>query len=333
MTGPLLVVSWVRFHGRSADLADRLGGEAVFFPSRLPGGGLTAPLRWAGHAVATVRLLATRRPRGLVVMAPPYALVLVALAFRLLTGRPTVVDAHTGALRRVRRGGTPHRPLLAVARWFSGVVVTNAPLAALPAAAGARVLVLHDPVRPAARQGGTDDGPVVFPATWAPDEPMEDVRALAEHLAAHHPGVDLVVTGRRRGAAAGWQWPANVVTPGYLPDADYADLLGRARLVLALTTREDTMQRAGYEALAAGVPVVASGTQALRGFFTRGAVMVDGQGGAPLAAAVDEALRRRDELAGAMPLLRQEREQEAEATLAELGALLSPDPSGGRRRG
>jgi hypothetical protein len=77
---------------------------------------------------------------------------------------------------------------------------------------------------------------------------------------------------------------------GYLDLCDYNALLGSSDVVLALTTRDLTMQRAGYEGLQAGVPVVTSAFDTLREYFGPAAVFTEPHGGA-IAEATRTALR------------------------------------------
>lgn len=314
----VVFVSWVRHHGRSADLAERLGATAVFITSSARRTPLTAVWRWAVQLCRTIALLARLRPRSLVVMAPPMPLVVLAGLYRRLPGRRVVIDAHTGAVLRLHYGNRPNRALPLIARLVDGVVVTNAPLAERLATAGVPVLVLHDPpgrpVPPVA-----PNGTVLFPCAWAADEPLAELAEAARAM----PETPFVVTGSPRGPGVDLHWPRNVTLAGWLSDEDYVRQLAGCSVVLALTTRDYTMQRAGYEALAAGRPLVASSTASLRSWFTRGAVFTAPRSSA-LVAAITEALDRADELAAQMRELQQMRAEEFARDLTRLCAVLSP---------
>jgi glycosyltransferase involved in cell wall biosynthesis len=174
-------------------------------------------------------------------------------------------------------------------------------------------LALHDVVDPVSAAPLHDE--VVLPASWYADEPTSDVLAAAELL----PHVAFAITGR---SPAGLAVPANVRLTGFLPRSDYLRLLAGAPVVLALTTRESTMQRAAYEALSAGRPVVASATRALGDYLGEAAVLA-GRGGPALAAALTEALERREELAAAAVRVRAVRAAEQEQALARLVGRVS----------
>lgn len=260
-----LFVSWISHHGRSEDLAARLGAECAFVAVGRLTDRRTAPLRHAWQSVLTVCLLVRRRPRVLVVMAPPAALVLLALLWRRLTRCRLVVDCHSKAVLG--------RPLSARLADRADLVLVTLPSLT---AGFRRAVAVHDPPATAVEAPRHDE--VVFPASWYDDEPLEDLLATARAL----PAVRFAITGR---PPAGLAVPPNVRLTGFLDRADYLRLVAGAPVVLALTTREDTMQRAAYEAVAAGRPVVASDTRALRSYLDDGAVYAG-----DLAAAVELAL-------------------------------------------
>jgi glycosyltransferase involved in cell wall biosynthesis len=95
------------------------------------------------------------------------------------------------------------------------------------------------------------------------------------------------------------QVPSNVVLTGYLPRKQYEDLLHSITAVIVLTTAEDNLVCGGYEAVAAGKPLILSDTRALRELFGRGAVFTRNQAEAiakAMDAVLDHAPARRGEV-------------------------------------
>lgn len=323
--GPL-VVSWIRFHGRSADLARELGGDAAFIVAGQRGRRWTVVWRYPLQAVRTVALLVRCRPAALVVMAPPLPLVVIGAVWAKITRRPFAVDAHTAAVLSPATGRLRRR-FTALARSADVVIVTLPSLAAL--LAGCRTLVLHDPavelpdvpadtVRlPSTRRR------VVFPASWYADEPLDAVAEAARLL----PEVEFVVTGR-----ADRPLPAlpNLTLTGFLADERYAALLAGADVVLALTTREHTMQRGGYEGLALGRALVVSDTGALRDWVDKAgpAVVPTGAG---IAAGVRAVLADLPGWQGRVVELRRRRSAETASALAALRSVLGLEHGQQRR--
>lgn len=323
MTAPrsAISLSWIRYHGRSADLAERLGVPAEFVSVGRLGQRVAVLWRYPVQAVLSVRALRRQRPDALLVMAPPLPLVLLALAWRGRSRR-VVIDAHSAAVISPRTG-RPRRRFAFIARFADLVLVTRTELAAqLP---GSRVLALDDP--PVAvpdvpaerrRRDGLRDR-VLFPCSWYADEPVADVIAAARAL----PDVEVVLTGDPARSVDD-DLPANVTLTGYMDNASYWSMLRGADLVLALTARDDTMQRAGYEALAAGVPLVVSDTDALRSWYGDAAVPAS-PGSQALARAIAAALARREELARNGRALREVRAAEFDVALRTLRAALGLD--------
>lgn len=292
-----LFVSWVSHHGRSEDLAAALGAQCAFVAVGTLRNRRTAPVRHLWQSLVTLQLLVRRRPRVLLVMAPPAALVLLALVWGRLTRCRVVVDCHSGAVLG--------RPLSARLAARADLVIVTVPQLTQ---GFARAVAVHDPpvVIPAAARHDE----IVFPASWLPDEPIEDLLAAARSL----PDQAFAITGK---APAGLAVAPNVRLTGYLHRADYLALLAGAPLVLALTTREDTMQRAAYEAVGAGRPVVASDTKALRSYLD-GAATYAGD----LSEAITSALRNLPELEAGAARVRDEQRLAFDEALAQIGSVL-----------
>lgn len=317
----VLSLSWIRYHGRSADLAGRVGARAEFISVGRLGQRFAVLWRYPMQFAQTVRVLWRRRPDALIVMAPPLPLVALALAWGLRGSRPVVIDAHSAAVISPRTG-RPRRRFAVLARYADLVLVTRAELAA--GLANCRVAVLDDPpvdvpdAQPDRSRRAELPLRAVFPCSWYADEPVDDVLAAARLL----PGVEVVLTGNPGRPIH--DLPANVTLTGYLDLPSYWSLLRGADLVLALTNRDNTMQRAGYEALAAGLPLVVSDTNALRDWYGAAAVAA-ARGGDALAVAITTALTRRSELIEHGDALRTHRSAQFAAGLRVLRATLGLD--------
>jgi exopolysaccharide biosynthesis WecB/TagA/CpsF family protein len=320
--GAPLFVSWIKEHGRSRDLASALGIDAEFIAVGRLRHKPSAPFRYAAQAALTLVALVRRRPRALVVMAPPLPLALLALAYAAATGAALILDAHTGAVVDEVSGRRLKRSFVRVAQRARLTVVTNEPLAALLRAEGVATLVVHDLLAssdgPARRPDAPPPRPlVVMPAAWAADEPMHVVVEAARAL----PECDVVITGHPGAQWATMQPPPNLRTSGHLPLAQYDALLRSADVVLALTTAANTMQRAGYEALIRCVPLVASESEVLRQYFEDAIVSTALEPDA-VSTAIREALRNGDELRHKMSELVERRRTEEARGIAALRAAL-----------
>jgi glycosyltransferase involved in cell wall biosynthesis len=329
---PRLVVSWIPHHGRSDAIARALAAEAWWAPWAASGASRGRTLRgWVRSSVGTVARVA-RVPRGglVVVMVPPvFALAAVQVLARRRDLR-VVADLHSAALDgRLWQWAQPwQRRLL---RRCDAVLVTNTQLLDVRpvvqrALAGVEVIVLHDP--PAPRSASEEPGAVpaavlaagrpwvLFPASGADDEPLAVVAQAAARLADR---VQFVVTGRRTGLEPG----PGLVLPGFLPDADYRAVLEGSAAVLALTTRPNTMQRAAYEALEAGRPLVCSRSRVLEEFFGSGAEYCENSVES-LVAAVERALAGAADLVAGQETVRTRRQTQFLGAVERLLTLAPP---------
>src|SRR4051794_16414141 len=297
-------VSWVQAHGRSHDLANALGLAEVNYARRAAR--LPRAARYVVSAMTTTWLLLRSRPKAVMVMSPPPFPVFIASVYCLITRRPLVVDAHSGAFNRPAWRRLSRMSLRLAERCARAAVGgTNDEMRA-EAEAWGRVpgVQLHDPLTPVAVTTGADASCDVFVvSSWADDEPLGTLAAAMRELS----GLRVVISGRPRTdeARQGLE-AAGVVVPGFLSDDDYAGMLGAAGVIVALTTRAGTMQRGGYEAASAGKALVTSDSRVLRDYFGAAAVYAIDEP-TSLSAAIREALARRAELESAMRRLRDER--------------------------
>jgi len=186
-----------------------------------------------------------------------------------------VIDAHTGAFLDPR-----WKRLLFLHKWFSKAarttIVTNEYMFDVLRGWHCNAMIVRDvPVRfaqPAETQLEAGRN-MTLVATFTRDEPIE----LFFQAAALLPEVRFHVTGdyRRAPPRILAAKPPNIHLTGFLSNEEYVGLLLASDAVLALTTMDHTMQRAAYEAMYLGRPVVTSNFDLLRRHFRKGSVHVD----------------------------------------------------------
>lgn len=142
---------------------------------------------------------------------------------------------------------------------------------------------------------------LICPVSYANDEPIDEILAAARLT----PRLSWRLTGRAP-ARVRDRAPHNVEFTGFVEPAAYDEMLRRSLGVVALTTRKHTMQRAGYEAFSAGVPLLTSDFPELREFHAHSACYARPQARA-IAAAAHELVARRDDLVRALIGLRPQR--------------------------
>jgi len=319
-------IAW-EYHRRSRELARALGAD--FFPLLSP---LPYPLRIALLSLRTFVLLVRRRPRLLFIQNPSLMLALLACLLRPLFRYRLVVDRHSNFIMRTRKVPRPVESVVMMISRFTNrhadlTIVTNEELLDLVHAWGGKGFILQDRLPDLRSAVPRDLGPgrhVCFISTYGPDEPIVAVAEAARLLPRD---VTIHVTGRLA-AAPHWlrdDCPANVRLTDFLPEEDYLSLLASCDVVMALTTRPATLLCGAYESVSLHKPTILSDQQVLRSYFHRGIVFTENTGRG-IAAAILDAVSRREELTAEVAdlarELRQEWEKRFDGLLGEIGSLL-----------
>lgn len=235
---------------------------------------VTVLFKYLVQAVRTLILLMREKPSVVFVMTPPVVACVPVWVYANLTGAMYVIDAHSGAFLQ-----QPWKGLLFLHRFFSRrahtTIVTNQHLQEMLTSWGASSTIVSDvPVRFAEASPIDVRGAhrMTFVSSFQKDEPVEVFLEAARAV----PDVIFYVTGdsSKLPKAVRERLPGNVELTGFLPDGEYRALLDASDAVIALTTLDHTMQRAAYEAVYLGKPVIVSNTALLRRHFARGAVHV-----------------------------------------------------------
>lgn len=253
-------MAWGAVSGRSAEIADALGGEArCFYP---PGPRSRPPVlaRYLASAVRTVDYLRRARPDLVIVTNPPVFAGCVALAWARWAGASVVLDSHPGGFGA--QGDTVSARLQPLHRWLVRRVdltmVTAAAFCRTVESWGGKAVIVHEapggwvPVPPPDRARPR----VLCVGRFAGDEPVDVVVAAATLV----PECDFLVTGDVRQCPPGVRAaaPGNVTFVGFLDPDRYRSAVEDANIVLTLTTEPLSVMRAAYEAVYAERPVIVS---------------------------------------------------------------------------
>jgi glycosyltransferase involved in cell wall biosynthesis len=272
-----LFVVWGAFAGsrRSEQIAKRfnIDIEYVYFTTKR--GLLYAPFKYAYQAIATLVLLARRRPDVVFIQNPPIFGTLFVYLYSLVFGTKFIIDTHTGPLIY------PHwRWTLPLQRFLSRraliTILTNEHLAQEVASWGANPFVMEDPPmtfeipKPMTLEESTLN--VVMVSRADPNEPVAEM----VEVACNFPDMDLYITGdfTNRFQHVVRNAPSNVHFTGFLRE-DYFALLEAADVIVCLTTDDHTFQSGANEALWVGKPLITSDWSVLRHYFHKGTVHVD----------------------------------------------------------
>ena len=319
---PALVIAWADQQPRTDALAKALGGEAIFVTSPLPRRPATAPLRYGWCAWRTWRLLQRLRPSAVVVVAPPVVAPMVTGLWCWWRRRPLVVDCHTGTFHSRRWAWA--RPLY---RWLlprcrAALAHTNEALALLRRWDAPALLLPDDLPDPSdASQPRLLAGTTVLVAgSLDENEPVAETLAAAALL----PEVAVRVTGDpvRVPYALGKLAPPNVTFTGFLPLPDFLGEMLAADAVAVFSTDPHIMNRAAFEAVGLGRPLVLSDFTGLRERFGAAALFADNRPPA-MAGALRQALADRSQLERRSKLLAGELRRQHALALDRLRGLLT----------
>lgn len=315
-----IMISWIDFHGRSAGIADSLSIQSFFFS----GGDGGVLRRYRRQWSETRRLLkktkgATKGATKAIVMMPPLpALLAVAMSPKLRIAG----DLHTGVFRDPKWKWALPLTLSVLKRRGIGIV-TNSDLAEILDRKGVASVVLHDQI--------TDDyiddyqrfdSPelsdlderdwILVPLAYAYDEPLSEILQAATFT----PEIAWVLTGKAPQTYID-SAPSNVIFPGYISEEDYRRAVARSSAIAALTTDENTMQRAGYEAMSAGQALLTTPMKVLKEFFGA-APVYSSPTGVDLAAGARKVIRDAPLARKRMEIQRELRHREQSASLSYL---------------
>lgn len=313
VTRRTIFISWIASHGRSVALAEQLGTEVFFPPNQAFKRSLS--IRYWCLSTWTCKLLLTTRPSAIICMQPPIPAVILCWLYCLLRPKTKLVaDLHSGALNDPKWRWA--QPLLRRILRGRAAIVTGSVYAQVVQNWGIKSFIIHDPLqlRELEARSLGEGGFFVCAAGWARDEPLHElVRAF------HSLPYKLRITGSMRYELDA---PENVVITGYLDNNAFDECLSQSFAIISLTSRDETMQRGGYEALERGKLLLTSDTRILREYFGPAAVYCTANP-VSIRLGVEEVVARQEELRSHVRALQERVQVEGELSLQELRRYLN----------
>lgn len=264
-----VVMAWCDFQPRTAELAREVGGHAIFI-SPVAGSRVArlAPIRYVRAAMATWKELSSRKPSAVIAVAPPVFAPLIAWAWTRRRGCPLIIDFHTAAFHS-RRWGWALPFTRFVARRSQAVSLHTEAMRDEAGSWGARAFLLPDglpdPSLAERLPRDSDRLRVIVAGALDDQEPVAETLEAARAL----PEVEFLVTGDPERLPAGMAdfAPANVTFTGWLQYPRFLGELAIADVVVAFSLDPGIMNRAAFEAVALGRPLVLSDWVGLRERF------------------------------------------------------------------
>lgn len=271
---PWVFLAWAPYGRRSESLAKELGAHMHFVHNLEYQKPAYAPFKYVIQSIRTSWLLLSKNPSVVFIQNTPIFAALVVYLHSLLFRTRFVLDHHSDAFGSRWNWILPLQKFLV--RRAAINLVTDDHWVRIIESWGGRAMVLEDalPEFPEVPHYAVADGfTTVMINTFAADEPLAEVLGAAKQL----PHVTFYITGNKSKQPSQLfeNQPDNVVFTGFLPDAEYIGLLKSTSSIMALTTRDHTLQGGGYEAVSVGKPLITSDWPLLRHLYRKGTAYVD----------------------------------------------------------
>ncbi|MDM7275032.1 MAG: hypothetical protein P3X22_002765 [Thermoprotei archaeon] len=263
-----LYVAWRSLPGRGigsrALVLSRMLGAKLFILAGAP--------PYIKQIVNTVRLIALYRPSMVMIELPQGPLLLLAVLLKFIYGFMLLADVHTGFIVYSSwKGYLLNKPFTPLLRFVDLIIVHNNPISKLlPRPLRVKTLVVYDPPRFTPQREDESDY-ILLPVSWREDEPIEYI--LEEFLNSNTP-YKLIVTGdyNRRSIYEKFKNSGKIVFTGYVSETEYLNLLGKAKAVIVVSSREYTLTSSGWETIYAQKIPIVSETKTLRELFKDSAI-------------------------------------------------------------
>jgi len=271
-----IFITWGPSGTRAGSLAENLGFKAYFFGKKQRHRTIFhSALTYFGKSIKNIRVVIKNKPGVIAVTNTQWIIACLNLVLGWLVKAKVVFDSHSAAF---------DHPFIKYPRFLSLFfakkanlsLVTNQAHKDLLESKGARAMIItdipfEDVLYRDERNTINEKFNICFVCSFGQDEPYEEVFEAVRNM----DDVCLHVTGNYSNKNINPDQHKNVVFTGFLSTDDYIALINNVDCLMVLTTRENTMQRGGSEAISVGNPLITSSTQMLYDYFKLGTVFVD----------------------------------------------------------
>lgn len=260
--------AWKSFCARSHNLAKHFNAKIIYIcPISSDGKPVLAIGRYFLSFFMTLFTLFIEKPEVVFTLNQPMPLLFAVFIYTKLTGNCYILDSHSAPFNNPALSWL--KPIYKIfARNAALNINTNQSHQKQIQSWGGKSYIIGDvPIdfkkQYTARNLGKKNIAVVV--SYMFDEPIEEIFEAAAML----PDVEFYMTGNYRKAKKMLlkKAPPNIKFQGFLSREDYLSLLCSTNGVMALTTRDFTMQMGAYEALSLERPIITSDWQILRNSF------------------------------------------------------------------
>ena len=255
-----IMIAWRKLSRRSILLSRATNTNLHFFKDRIP---------YAKAIIQTFFAAQREKSKILIVQLPQGPLLLEAIILRRLLGCKVVADVHTGfLLSEDWKGRLLNAPFVGLLDKVDLILAHNKiQLNLIPEKLWSKTRVVYDPwpFIQNSRATKANSKYIVFPASFATDEPIKEVIQAIEASDVH---LKMYITGNYKRQRDLTKLASNrIIFTGYLADEDFNRLLAGATAIIAGTKREYTTLMSAWEAVAYNKPLALTATSTLKSIF------------------------------------------------------------------
>ncbi len=274
-TNKIIFIEWSKYNTRGDSISTAINATTFFIGvANVSKNPLQSLLSYFPKAVENIRILRRENPDVVIITNTTWVISTLNFIYSKIFGIKLILDSHSCAFDH----SFLKYPLF-LSKFYAKhsflSLVTNESHHVMLNKNNAESIVLNDiPFEDKLKTGEKKDlgnkFNICYVCTFAEDEPFNEVFKAGEELE----DVKIFVTGNYKRVGINPDNFKNISLTGFISNEDYRLYLNNTDVIMTLTTRDDTMQRAGSEAISVGKPLITSNTEMLRKTFYKGSVFV-----------------------------------------------------------
>jgi glycosyltransferase involved in cell wall biosynthesis len=271
----IVFIEWSKYNSRGASLSSKINARMFFIgKANIYNNAFISLLTYIPKSIKNIKILLHEKPDVIIITNTIWVIAFVNYFYSKLFGIKLILDSHSCAFDH-----TFFKYPLFLSKYFAKKsflsIVTNETHYTLLNNIGANSIVIND--IPFEENLITNEKidlsekfNICYVCTFAEDEPYLEVLKAVENM----DEVIIYVTGNYQKIGLEPSLFPNVKFLGFVSNEEYRLYMNNVDAIMTLTTREDTMQRAGSEAISVRKPLITSNTKMLRETFHKGTVYV-----------------------------------------------------------
>lgn len=273
-----IFITWGRYGTRASSLANAIKAREYFIGVENRFNNLfLSSLTYFYKSFINLLILIKHRPKVVIVTNTQWVVAAFNLFYCKLFKKKLIFDSHSCAFDN-HKLRYPLSFSIRFAQLADLSIVTNKSHQQMLESNKAHSVIIKDipfddELKSEVKVKLSDKFNLLYICIFAEDEPYLEVLNAARRM----PDVQIYVTGNYKRAGITPEEYPEVKFSGFIPQEEYVKLLNSVDAIMTLTTRENTMQRGGSEAISVCKPLITSNTKMLKEYFVSGTVFVENE--------------------------------------------------------